>query len=70
MKYLVKIEETLAKHVIVEAESLDEAVTIAEDAYINGNIKLDYDDFCDTDVVYVREASEEDKKYYEEVNND
>ena len=70
MKYLVKIEETLAKHVIVEAESLDEAVTIAEDAYINGNIQLDYDDFCDTDVVYVREASEEDKKYYEEVNND
>ena len=70
MKYLVKIEETLAKHVIVDAESLDEAVTIAEDAYINGNIQLDYDDFCDTDVVYVREASEEDKKYYEEVNND
>ena len=33
MKYLVKIGETLAKHVIVEAESLDEAVTIAEDAY-------------------------------------
>ena len=70
MKYLVKIEETLAKHVIVEAESLDEAVTIAEDAYINGNIKLDYDDFCDTDVTYAREASKEDKKYYEEVNND
>ena len=46
MKYLVKIEETLAKHVIVEAESLDEAVTIAEDAYINGNIQLDYDDFA------------------------
>ena len=69
MKYLVKIEETLAKHVIVEAESLDEAVTIAEDAYINGNIKLDYDDFCDTDVVYVREAKDWDKKYFEEVSN-
>ena len=69
MKYLVKIEETLAKHVIVEAESLDEAVTIAEDAYINGNIKLDYDDFCDTDVVYVREAKDVDKKYFEEVSN-
>lgn len=69
MKYLVKIEETLAKHVIVEAESLDEAVTIAEDAYINGNIQLDYDDFCDTDVVYVREAKDGDKKYFEEVSN-
>ena len=69
MKYLVKIEETLAKHVIVEAESLDEAVTIAEDAYINGNIKLDYDDFCDTDVVYVRKAKYGDKKYFEEVSN-
>lgn len=69
MKYLVKIEETLAKHVIVEAESLDEAVTIAEDAYINGNIQLDYDDFYDTDVVYVREAKDGDKKYFEEVSN-
>ena len=54
---------------IVDAESLDEAVTIAEDAYINGNIQLDYDDFCDTDVVYVREAKDGDKKYFEEVSN-
>ena len=64
MKYLVKIEKTLAKHVIVDAESLDEAVTIAEDAYINWNIQLYYDDFCDTGVVYVREAKDGDKKYF------
>lgn len=37
--------------------------------HINGNIQLDYDDFCDTDVVYVREAKDGDKKYFEEVYN-
>lgn len=69
MKYLIKIEETLAKHVIVEAESPDDAITIVEDAYINGKVELDYNDFCDTDVVYVREAKDGDKKYFEEVSN-
>lgn len=50
MKYIVRIEETLAKHVIVEADNADDAVNIAEIAYQNGNIILEYDDFYDTDI--------------------
>ena len=69
MKYVVRIEETLVKHVIVEADNADDAVNIAESAYQNGNIELDYDDFCDTDIRWTREADEEDIRWYEEVNN-
>ena len=69
MKYVVRIEETLAKHVIVEADNADDAVNIAEIAYQNGNIILEYDDFYDTDIRWVRVADEEDIKWYEEVNN-
>lgn len=69
MKYVVQIEETLAKHVIVEAKNPDEAVNIAESAYQNGNIILEYDDFYDTDIRWAGVADEEDIKWYEEVNN-
>ena len=69
MKYVVRIEETLAKHVIIEANNADDAVNIAEIAYQNGNIELYYDDFYDTDIRWVRMADEEDIKWYEEVNN-
>ena len=69
MKYVVRIEETLAKHVIVEADNADDAVNIAEIAYQNGNIILEYDDFYDTDIRWTGVADEEDIKWYEEVNN-
>ena len=69
MKYVVRIEETLAKHVIVEADNADDAVNIAEIAYQNGNIILEYDDFYDTYIRWVRVADKEDIKWYEEVNN-
>lgn len=69
MKYVVRIEETLAKHVIVEADNADDAVNIAEIAYQNGNIILEYDDFYDTDIRWVRVADKEYIKWYEEVNN-
>ena len=69
MKYVVRIEETLVKHVIVEADNADDAVNIAEIAYQNGNIILEYDDFYDTDIRWVRVADKEDIKWYEEVNN-
>lgn len=69
MKYVVRIEETLAKHVIVEADNADDAVNIAEIAYQNGNIILEYDDFYDTDIRWVRVADKEDIKWYEEANN-
>ena len=41
MKYVVRIEETLVKHVIVEADNADDAVNIAESAYQNGNIEFE-----------------------------
>lgn len=69
MKYVVRVEETLAKHVIVEAGNPDEAVNIAEIAYQNGNIVLECDDFYDTDIRWVRAADAEDIRLYEEVNN-
>ena len=69
MKYVVRIEETLVKHVIVEADNADDAVNIAEIAYQNGNIILEYDDFYDTDIRWAGVADEEDIKWYEEVNN-
>ena len=69
MKYVIRIEETLAKHVIVEADNADDAINIAESAYQNGNIELDYDDFCNADIRWVRAADKEDIKWYEEVNN-
>lgn len=69
MKYVVRIEETLVKHVIIEADNADDAVNIAEIAYQNGNIILEYDDFYDTDIRWAGVADEEDIKWYEEVNN-
>ena len=69
MKYVIWIEETLAKHAIVETDHIDDAVNIAKIAYQNRNIELDYDDFCETDIRWAREADEEDIKWYEEVNN-
>ena len=45
MKYVVKVEETLVRHFIVEAENESEAERTLQEAYDNGWITLDYDDF-------------------------
>lgn len=50
MKYAVRIEEILAKTVIVEANSLDDAILFVEDKYYDGEIMLDLDNFSDTNI--------------------
>ena len=47
--YYISITETLNKIVEVQAESSEEALRKAEDAYYNGEIVLDSEDFVDTD---------------------
>lgn len=67
MKYLVRVEEQLARHVIVDAESKKDAERIAETAYIEGDISLDYDDFVDSEFACIRKATEADATYYDEL---
>ena len=47
--YYISITETLNKIVEVHAEDSSEALQKAEDAYYNGEIVLDSEDFVDTD---------------------
>ena len=47
--FYISITETLNKIVEVQAESSEEALRKAEDAYYNEEIVLDSDDFVDTD---------------------
>ena len=45
MKYKIRIEETLSKDVIVEAESPEEATLFVKQNYDDGEIVLTADDF-------------------------
>ena len=47
--FKVEITETLRKVVEIEAESQDEADTIARERYSNEDIVLDYSDFMDVE---------------------
>ena len=47
--FYISVTETLNKIVEVQAESSEEALRKAEDAYYNGEIELDYNDMVDTD---------------------
>lgn len=69
MKYLMRIEEILRRHVIVEAENAIEAREIVYDKYSNkGEIVLDYDDLADSKIEFARVAFESDEPYYEMIN--
>lgn len=46
--YYISVTETLNKIVEVHAEDLSEALQKAEDAYYNGEIVLDSEDYVDT----------------------
>lgn len=65
MKYLVRITETSAHTVIVEANSMQEAEDKVNNAYDNGQIMLDYDDFDEYDIEVQREATDFDKELYD-----
>lgn len=60
MKYVVKITEELVKHVIMEAESMEEAAEKVADAHYEGKIVLDYADYNGADFKCLREADEDD----------
>lgn len=64
MKYVVEVTEKLVTHVVVEADSFDEAENIVEQAHIDGKINLDYSDYDGVDCECLREADEDDVKCY------
>lgn len=67
MKYVVEITETLVKHVVVEADSSGDAEIIANDAYNNEKVVLDYNDYFGADFKVLREADDSDISEYENV---
>lgn len=69
MKYVVEITEKLIKHVVVEAESTDEAEEKVSDAHRKAKIILDYDDYEDVDFECLREADEDDIADYIDVED-
>ena len=51
MKYAIRVEETIGRTIIVEAENLDDAIEIVEDAANNDKILLDgIEDFVGREV--------------------
>ena len=67
MKYLVTIEETLSKTVLIEAGSEEEAVDIVEDKYRKAEIILDCEKFCDKEITARLSTHDDDVSLYEEV---
>ena len=68
MKHIVEVTEYLVKRVIVEADTAQEAKEKVTTAYVNeGSITLDYEDFYDSTISYVGEASKEDIENYMEI---
>lgn len=47
MKYYIKITEILQRVVTIDADTLQDAISKVEDAYANGQIKLDDSHFHD-----------------------
>lgn len=69
MKYVVEITEELVKHVVVEANSADEAEEKVDCAHYNGKIDLDYEDYNGADFKCLREANEDDIIDYVDVED-
>ena len=65
MKYVVRVTETLAHTVVVEADSIEDAENKVDKAYDNAQIVLDYDDFSEYEIEVQREATDSDNKYYD-----
>lgn len=54
MKYLVEIEEVLSRQIEIEANTVNEAISIAEDDYRKEKIVLDASDFIDVDFKIIK----------------
>lgn len=65
MKYVVLVTETLARTLIVEANSMEEAEDKVDRAYDDGQIILDYDDFDEYEIEARREATDFDEGLYD-----
>lgn len=62
-KYNIEVEEILQKVVEIEANSLDEALDIAEEKYRNEEIILDYESLKETNYrEFADEINKEKKK--------
>lgn len=70
MKYVVEIEETLTKYIIVNADNATEAEIIANDAYNNEVVTLDYNDYVCTEFKVLRKADADDVDGYLEINKE
>ena len=66
-KYKVRIEETSARTVIIEAKNENDAVDKIRDLYRNCEIILDENDFIDADIECRGLADETDKELFIEV---
>lgn len=71
MIYAIAVKEVLKETVLVNAETLEDAIQLAQDSYDNGEIVIDYDNFLEADInassnwkngIYT--GSEEMKQYY------
>ena len=68
-KYKVRIEETSARTVIIEAKNENDAVDKVRDLYRNCEIILNENDFIDADIECRELADETDKELFIEVIN-
>lgn len=69
MKYVVEITEKLVKHVVIEADSAEDAENWVEQAHVDGYINLDYGDYDGAEFECLREADEDDIRDYENVED-
>ncbi|MCI9039856.1 MAG: DpnD protein [Clostridia bacterium] len=63
--YQIEIEETLQRVVKIEANSLDEAIDIAQNRYSNQEYVLDYEDYKGVEYREYKDEVIKEKKYKE-----
>lgn len=63
--YQIEIEETLQRVVKIEANSLDEAIDIAQNRYSNQEYVLDYEDYKGVEFSEYKDEVIKEKKHKE-----
>ena len=51
MEYLLEIQETLSKQVKINAKSIEDALSIIQNQYLNSKIVLNADDFVGYEII-------------------
>ena len=67
MKHVVRVTEFLTRYIVVEVDSIADAIGKAYKAHYDGQISLDYKDYDDVAMTHVRIACPGDLERYEEV---